>query len=236
MYGINLATLSLISAAAALPAARPAMIAERAIADQYRGFWGDGSIEAGWPSQDAWGSWDELWSVNSALMKQTCGWNNYGVENSDEEIANINNAISQVSGETGVDKRFILAVVMQESKGCVRATTSYNGVVNPGLMQSHNGSGTCAGVSPCPAEMILQMIRDGTAGTQHGDGLKQTHEKTVALLGDNSRAWYAAARMYNSGSVDYSNLNNGLGSTACYAQDIANRLTGWTLASSGCWA
>lgn len=48
--------------------------------------------------------------------------------------------------------------------------------------------------------------------------------------------YFAAARMYNSGSVDYNNLNNGLGSTACYATDIANRLTGWTLAASQCRA
>lgn len=103
-------------------------------------------------------------------------------------------------------------------------------------MQSHNGSGMCAGVYPCPQEQILQMIRDGTQGTQHGDGLMQTHQKTAAIIGDGSRAWYAAARMYNSGSVDYNNLNNGLGSTGCYSQDVANRLTGWTLAPSQCWA
>ena len=33
--------------------------------------------------------------------------------------------------------------------------------------------------------------------------------------------------MYNSGSVDQSNLNDGLGSTATYVADIANRMTGW---------
>ena len=44
---------------------------------------------------------------------------------------------------TGVDHRFILAVIMQESGGCVRAPTTNYGVRNPGLMQDHNGSGTC---------------------------------------------------------------------------------------------
>ena len=33
--------------------------------------------------------------------------------------------------------------------------------------------------------------------------------------------------MYNSGSVDQTNLNNGLGSTNSYSVDVANRMTGW---------
>ncbi|TWU70910.1 hypothetical protein ED733_000060 [Metarhizium rileyi] len=127
--------------------------------------------------------------------------------------------------------------IMQiESNGCVRVPTTNNGVRNPGLMQSHNGSGSCAGVNPCPAGTITQMIRDGVAGTSSGDGLRQTLARTKDVVGDNSRAVYAAARMYNSGSVDYNNLNNGLGSTPCYASDVANRLTGWTLAPRQCRA
>ncbi|KAI9896753.1 hypothetical protein N3K66_008925 [Trichothecium roseum] len=206
-----------------------------AVADQYTAYQGDGSTDAGWPSDMNWGSYDELWAANSALMTQSCGWNGWGADNSADEINGINSAIQQVSGETGVDSRFILAIVMQESKGCVRAPTTDNGVVNPGLMQSHNGSGTCAGVNPCPQDQIVQMIRDGTAGTANGDGLQQTHARASSELGDaGSRSYYAAARLYNSGSVDYTNLNNGFTSTACYAMDVANRLTGWTLAASGC--
>jgi hypothetical protein len=125
--------------------------------------------------------------------------------------------------------------MMQESKGCVRAPTTNNGVRNPGLMQSHNGSGACAGVNPCPNSQITQMIKDGVAGTSSGDGLKQTLAKARAAISDTgSRSYYAAARMYNSGSVNYNNLNDGLGSTACYATDVANRLTGWTLAATQC--
>ena len=47
---------------------------------------------------------------------------------------------------------------MQESKGCVRAPTTNNGVRNPGLMQSHNGRGTCNEggnvKNPCPASEV----------------------------------------------------------------------------------
>jgi len=38
--------------------------------------------------------------------------------------------------------------------------------------------------------------------------------------------WYEVARAYNSGSVDKTNLSNGLGATDSYVSDIANRLLG----------
>lgn len=66
------------------------------------------------------------------------------------------------------------------------------------------------------------MIADGTqgvAGGSGGPGLVQG----INALGD----VYDAARLYNSGSVDTSELNNGISSTASYVVDIANRLTGW---------
>jgi hypothetical protein len=39
------------------------------------------------------------------------------------------------STATGVDHRFVLAVLMQESHGCVRVNVTSGGVRNPGLMQ-----------------------------------------------------------------------------------------------------
>ncbi|TQV91568.1 muramidase [Cordyceps javanica] len=225
-----------VTALAAAVSAAPSTLVAR-YGDSYTFYQGDGSTARGWPAQSAWGSFDQLWSSNVPLMQKSCGWNGWGADNSAAEISNIKNAISQVSGESGVDKRFILAVMMQESKGCVRVPTTDNGVRNPGLMQSHNGSGSCAGQNPCPASQITQMIRDGASGTSSGDGLKQTLAKAQRDTGDNgSRKFYAGARIYNSGSADYSNLNNGLGSTPCYATDVANRLTGWTLAVSQCRA
>ncbi|KAI0505450.1 putative muramidase [Xylaria bambusicola] len=223
-----------IAAFAGLVAAAPTRLQQRT-ADVYNNYRGDGTTNAGWPDSSAWGSFDELWNANLPLMRQSCGWNGWGADNSDQELNDIQSAINQVSANTGVDNRFILAIVMQESKGCVRVPTTNNGVVNPGLMQSHNGSGSCVGVSPCPADQIYQMIQDGTAGTPAGDGLQQTLAQTSGNYGGaNSAAYYAAARLYNSGSVDYSNLGNGFTSVACYADDVANRLTGWTLAASQC--
>lgn len=50
-----------------------------------------------------------------------------------------------------------------------------------------------------------------------------------------SRAFYMAARLYNSGEIDESlSLENGI-ATHCYSSDIANRLTGWALADHTCY-
>jgi hypothetical protein len=231
MYA-NIAALACLAATAT---ALPATTIPRG-ADSYKAYTGDGSVSAGWPSEDSWSSWDDLWAANSALMKQTCTWNGWGADNTADETKAVGAAIQQVASETGIDKRFILAIVMQESKGCVRAPTTNNGVVNPGLMQSHNGAGSCTGTSPCPSSSIKQMITDGAAGTSSGDGLKQLLSKARGTTGNDSRAYYAAARLYNSGSANFANLGLGLGSTPCYASDVANRLTGWTLAASGCHA
>ena len=126
---------------------------------------------------------------------------------------------------------------MQESGGCVRAPTSDYGVPNPGIMQDHNGTTTCNngtedGVKyPCPTEMIERMIQDGTGGTSWGDGLAQCINNADS---DDVSAFYQAARIYNSGTVDESgNLEDGI-ATHCYASDIANRLTGWTEADHDC--
>lgn len=53
-------------------------------------------------------------------------------------------------------------------------------------------------------------------------------------MGSGTRSFFVAARLYNSGSVNNSNLNDGLGARACYVMDIANRLTGWTFAARDC--
>ncbi|KHO00607.1 Lysozyme-like domain protein [Metarhizium album ARSEF 1941] len=233
MFGnVALASACLAALVAGLP------VAERdTVPDSYTFYQGDGSTAAGWPSMDSWLPLDELWGRNSALMNQTCTWNGWGADDSEGEIAAVGNAIQQAAAQYDVDSRFVLAVMMQESKGCVRAPTTNNGVVNPGLMQSHNGAGTCAGEPSCPEDTIKQMIDDGVGGTASGDGLKQLLAKARGDIGagsDDGRVYYTAARLYNSGKADYTNLDLGLGSTACYASDIANRLRGWTQARSTC--
>jgi hypothetical protein len=99
-------------------------------------------------------------------MQSGCG--QFGVpEDSAGEIQAIYNAIQTVAAETLVDHRFILAIMMQESSGCVRDPTTNGGVQNPGLMQDYQGSASCnsgsGGVqNPCPSGTIEQMIDQGS--------------------------------------------------------------------------
>lgn len=239
MYGFTtLAIAALAAVSAALPTGTseiPDALVARGISDTCRLRRGDGSTGAGWPHIKQWGSWDELWKVNSALMKQTCGWNGYSPENSGAEIASIKKAILKYASEVSVDRRFILAIVMQESNGCVRVRTTRSNdgsVVNPGLMQTHQGTGTCAGRSSCPDSMIDQMIKDGVKGTAAGDGLRQTLTKAMNHFNGQKEAksYYWAARIYNSGSATWGRLEDGRGATNCYATDIASRVQGMTKA------
>lgn len=168
-------------------------------------------------------------------MSSSCAqWN--VPNNSEEEINYIKNSIQSVAQSSSVDPRFILAIVMQESNGCVRVQTTDNGVMNPGLMQSHAGTGSCNPgngqvLNPCPESQILQMIKDGTQGTAAGAGLQQCLAQEG---GSGVTAYYKAARCYNSGSVAPSgNLGQGI-ATHCYVSDIANRLLGWSVGTSNC--
>ena len=205
--------------------------------DAYKFYQGDGSSGAGWPATSDWVSFDDMFEANKAVMKTSCS-SIFGVaDNSDDEISAIHDSIEAVAQASKVDHRFILAVIMQESKGCVRVKTTNYGVRNPGLMQDHDGDATCNDdrtnqiSNPCPSDTIAQMISEGTGGTAAGDGLAQGINQAG---GNDVSAFYKAARIYNSGSIDASgDLGAGI-ATHCYASDVANRLTGWVSAPSGC--
>ncbi|TWU73844.1 hypothetical protein ED733_005336 [Metarhizium rileyi] len=203
--------------------------------DSYTMYWGDGSTGAGWPDKSRWVSFEDMFNNYKFSMFNSCGWNGWGANDSGPEIGAIWDGIQKAAAATGVDHRFILAVMMQESSGCVRAPTTNNGVRNPGLMQDHNGAASCNDggyvSNPCPSDTIYKMISEGTAGTDDGDGLANCINR--AGTGDVS-AFYRAARIYNSGSISSTNqLQNGI-ATHCYASNIANRLTGWVAAESRC--
>lgn len=194
-------------------------------------FLGNGDVSAGWPAEDQWANFETMWKTNlDNVISKSC--TSFGqTNNSPSESADLKSAIEDVAQSSGVDARFILAIVMQESNGCVRAPTTNYGVQNPGAMQSHNGENSCFDVNPCPKATIRGMIEDGVNGTPSGDGLKQL----LAKAGGNTvSAFYKAARMYNSGSIDPSgNLQDGI-ATHCYVSDIANRLLGWSVGAGGC--
>lgn len=203
--------------------------------DAYTFYSGDGTTGAGWPAKSAWISFEDMFNNNKVEMSSSCSSSGSPANDSGDEIGAIYNGIQQVATETEVDHRFILAVIMQESGGCVRAPTTNHGVRNPGLMQDHDGTATCNDSgdvqTPCPADTITQMIRDGSAGTASGDGLAQCINESGA---SDVSAFYKAARIYNSGSVAASGDLGAPGATRCYSSDIANRLTGWVQAAHGC--
>ncbi|QIW98851.1 hypothetical protein AMS68_004369 [Peltaster fructicola] len=203
------------------------------LGDSYKMYTGDGSVGAGWPAQSSWVDFDTAFENNRGLMSKSC--TQFGAtNNNDDEISNLKSALQSVASSSGVDARFLLAIMMQESGGCVRAPTTNYGVRNPGLFQSHDGSGSCndgSAINPCPMSEITQMVTDGAAGTAAGDGLKQT----IAEAGTSDVSkYYRAARIYNSGSIAASGqLQDGI-ATHCYSSDVANRLTGWVTAAHGC--
>ncbi|RDI88777.1 Uricase [Venturia inaequalis] len=211
-------------------------LSERGTSDVYRMYTGTGQSTS-WPSMDQWVStFDEMFAINKKVITTGCTQFNVAA-NSAQETSNIATGIKTVATETGIDSRFILAILLQESNGCVRAPTTSYGVRNPGLMQDHDGSATCneAGriQNPCPASTIKQMIRDGVAGTPAGDGLVQTMAKAGGYATSTSK-YYVSARIYNSGSLA---ANGDLGAgiaTHCYVSDVANRLTGWVYAKKAC--
>jgi hypothetical protein len=85
-------------------------------------------------------------------------------EDSGPEVGAIYDGIQSIAQTYGVDHRFVLAVIMQESHGCVRVPSTNNGVYNPGLMQDHNGFYTCNDskfphhdgsiTNPCPSSKM----------------------------------------------------------------------------------
>ncbi|MCJ1424643.1 hypothetical protein MMC29_002531 [Sticta canariensis] len=211
-----------------------------ACVDAYTQYCGPGGSS---PPKSQWCSFEDMFNKNKPIMFSSCGQYNQP-DDSGPEIGAIYDSIQQIATETKIDHRFILAVIMQESGGCVRVPTSNvqvptpnGGVRNPGLMQDHDGDGTCNSdithqvQNPCPTGVITQMIREGSAGTSSGDGLAQCINQSGS---SGATAFYRAARLYNSGSIDSSgDLCKGI-ATHCYASDIANRLTGWTYAPHAC--
>ncbi|RFU72700.1 glycoside hydrolase [Trichoderma arundinaceum] len=203
--------------------------------DSYTLYLGDGTTGSGWPDQSRWVSFENMFNNYKNIMFSSCENIAGQANDSGPEVGAIWDGIQQAAAATGVDHRFILAVIMQESGGCVRVQTTNFGVRNPGLMQDHNGAATCNEngnvQNPCPSATIYQMITDGTAGTDSGDGLANCINESGS---NDVSAFYRAARIYNSGSISSTgNLQSNI-ATHCYASDIANRLTGWVNAPSAC--
>jgi hypothetical protein len=109
-------------------------------------------------------------------------------------------------------------------------------------MQTAGGSGKCNTgegapenvLNPCPKDMITAMVHDGVFGSavQPDNGFLPLMKSKGGV---NTKNYYLAAKMYNSGvNSDLVSLSISSSGTPCYASDIANRLTGWTGGQSSC--
>lgn len=227
----SLATLVLGAPLPHRPA--PIPLAKRST-DSYTFYSGTGATPP-WPAQSDWvSSFEDMFNFNQDILKGGCAQFNVP-DNSDQEISDIQSGVQTVASQTGVDARYILAILLQESSGCVRVPTTNGGVVNPGLLQDHAGSASCNTggtlTNPCPADTITAMISQGVAGTSAGPGLVGAIQQAGCT--DDSK-FYKAARIYNSGSIAANGDLGGGGSTHCYTSDVANRLTGWVTAENTC--
>lgn len=198
----------------------------------YTQFNGDGSPQDGWPTMSDWIAFDDLFTAYEPIMGQTCT-SAFGVPNTPaSSLPVLQAALLSESQAAGIPPQFALAIMMQESLGCVFVDTTNNGVVNPGLFQDHDGNATCYQQPTCPPAEIQAMVQQGVSGTSSGAGLQQC---ATQAPGTGAQRFYQAARIYNSGSLPAGgNLGDALGSTSCYASDIANRLIGWTSGVSQC--
>jgi hypothetical protein len=116
-----------------------------------------GGGAAGFPAINLWVNFVDMFDNNKDFMFEACEDNGYGANDSGEEVGDIWNAIEAVAATTKLDHRFILAVILQESGGCVRVDTSTSpdgSVTNPGLMQDYDGTASCHGVNPCPQATV----------------------------------------------------------------------------------
>lgn len=135
--------------------------------NHYVQYEGNGSVAAGWPAVLTWVSFNDLWVASLHTISRSCDQLYKVPNNSDQETQDLKDAINSVAHESRVDHRFILAAVMQETKGCVRAETSESpdGIRNPGLLQSFKGTFSCNDKgkvqTPCPRDTIMGMIADG---------------------------------------------------------------------------
>lgn len=174
------------------------------------------------PDMSEWADYQSLWAFNSTIIK------NHGLyvpEGIAYSVDVIDYWIPVIATESGVDERVILCIIMQESGGDVYTNTSVSPtppyVNNTGIMQAFNGASVeTLETAKSPTTVVGQMIRDGTEGTDP--------EETNGLKGlwKHWGNWYEVFRAYNSGSVDTSDLNDGLGATDSYVSDVANRLMG----------
>ncbi|KAF2438178.1 hypothetical protein P171DRAFT_526416 [Karstenula rhodostoma CBS 690.94] len=163
------------------------------------------------PDVATWTRYDYMWNLNLAALS-TSG-------NTPTDTAYLKAAIDLCANQYHIDRRLILGIIMQESRGNVGVITTYSGSLpTAGLMQ-------CSG---CPGFPGQHGLSQADIASMVCGGAE--HFKTNMLhWGDrwSAASVFPALREYNSGNVNEADLSDGRGATASYVSDLANRVTGW---------
>lgn len=197
------------------------------------------------PGMDKWLSFDLLWKINEPRIT-------FANKNCTKYNGIIRDAIHEVSAQTKVDARLILAMMMQESNGnvLVECTNTW-GAPDCGIMQM---GGSRNFTESDPERSIKDMIEDGVRGTRGLPGFGQEtvpglltymNGDTFVEVGNDTTKdfWhgnpYAAVHLYNAGNILSEDLTVGSSATNNdepnpYAHDVLSRLMGWD--GSGCEA
>lgn len=154
-----------------------------------------------YPASHEWLSWDQLWDVNREQVLSSNGGDTY-IQHY------IGEGILQVSSETDVDARLILAIVMQDTEGKANSRCKEGprcGIL-PGVQQFDEKR---------PEESILTMLREGVEGRPDTVGLAKRLKSGMPP--------YTAIWQHHEENDLTASRENG----QQYANDVANRLVGW---------
>ncbi|KAK4508807.1 hypothetical protein PRZ48_002546 [Zasmidium cellare] len=189
-------------------------------ASSYRCYNGD---PKSYPTSSQWLPYSTLWDLNrETILSANAG---------DVYLQHyIQVALDQVSAWHDIDPRFLLAILLQESKGDVNVEC-----VGPeprcGILHAYKGSR----FDPAsPQASITKMLVEGIkGGAQRGPGLLNLLNGKPKFAYVEVGDYFAVARAWNSGAVKEGDLDvlppgKGRGrGEASFVNDVANRLMGW---------
>lgn len=202
----------------------------------YTRFIGDGGLIGGsdpdtyWPLKNLWITLDDMVAMNRKVMLESCA--QYSVEsNNDTDINNLRDMIMEVSHDKMVDATFILAIVLQESQGCVRRpnATSKEGLSTLNGVLLGKGTAKCEGLAACQRSTIREMLENGGSGVPESDlrSLVAAIEKNTDHNPQHSLNYYRAAYVYSTAVANIPARFEDAIPRHCYVSDVANRLVGW---------
>ncbi|KAF7194508.1 hypothetical protein HII31_04177 [Pseudocercospora fuligena] len=185
----------------------------------YRCF--DGTI-ADYPSPTHWLPFSELWNINREQILSSNGGNTYLQHY-------VHQAILNVSRESNIDARLILALVMGESRGKASSPCVGGNVLRCGILHASKGSLLAESES---SESVVRMVREGIIGSpERGLGYAQLAQGKPAVASVTPGCPFMAANAYHSErlgqNADSVELDGRDVEDARFVHDFANRLLGW---------